>query len=647
MLFFDQLHKGDPQLRGLAWAITSGLAVLFAGLWYVQVVSARDFHEEQHNQSYRTIRLPSQRGKILDRNGLALADNRPSYNLSLYLEDEALREQFRHEYQRLRGTRPMPAAQKLALARAARYQVVSNAVLELARILQQPVGLSEAQFHRHYERSLALPLPILPSLTVTQIARFQECPSNPPGLDMDVQPTRVYPYGSTAAHVLGYLVRDSSSYEEEESFFNYRLPDYAGFSGLELSYNDELRGRAGAKSVLVNSLGYRQSERIWSPVAAGESVVLTLDVGLQQAAEKALHDVRSDGAETRGAVVVLDVRNGDILALCSAPRYDPNMFVRGWTMTERQHWTNELLGVQHNRAINGGYAPGSIFKIVTGLAALEAGWSPTNVVECPGYAQVGRRIIRCKAPGEHDFKSGFKRSCNRYFIECAINGAGADRILALAQRFHLGERTGVPLRSDSPGLLPTHSWQSFNKPDWRDGDTANLSIGQGELLVTPLQEAVMIGAVANGGKVFWPRLVQTVRPLDAPPEAAGQTVPAGRLRDTLPVSARNLQVIREAMLADVEETGGTGRGAAVLDFRVCGKTGTAEVKQGNTVVDRITWFASFGPFESPRYAVVVMVVSGGSGGGTCAPVAQKIYRELQRREHLPGASNPANMASLR
>ena len=157
----------------------------------------------------------------------------------------------------------------------------------------------------------------------------------------------------------------------------------------------------------------------------------------------------------------------------------------------------------------------------------------------------------------------------------------------------------------------------------------------------------MIGAVANGGKVFWPRLVQTVRPLDAPPEAAGQTVPAGRLRDTLPVSARNLQVIREAMLADVEETGGTGRGAAVLDFRVCGKTGTAEVKQGNTVVDRITWFASFGPFESPRYAVVVMVVSGGSGGGTCAPVAQKIYRELQRREHLPGASNPANMASLR
>lgn len=635
MLIFDQLHKGDTHLRVLALAVAAGFGVLLAGLWHVQVVSARDYHEEQQNQSYRTIRLPSIRGRILASEAgrlVDLAGNKSSYSLSLYLEDQALRDEFRRAYIRTVGRRPLKRGEKAVIERGIRYQVVSNQLQTLSRILQEPVTLSEARFHRHYQKNLALPLPVVWNLTPVQIARFQECPTNPPGVDMDIQQVRVYPRGSTAAHLLGYLVRDNSSYEEEESFFNYRMPDYAGFSGLELSFNEQLRGRAGAKSVLVNSLGYRQAERVWSPVAAGGTVILTLDLGLQEAAEKALHE--AGGADTRGAAVVVDVRNGDILALCSAPGYDPNMFIRGWTDAEHERWTNSALGVQLNRAVYGGYAPGSIFKIVTGLAALEAGWSPTNVVDCPGYAQVARRIIRCKAPGEHDFKSAFKKSCNKYFIDCGIHSAGVERVLSMAQKFHLGERTGVPLRSESPGLLPTRAWLQANQRDWRDGDTANLSIGQGDLLVTPLQEALMVAAVANGGRLYWPRLVRDAH--EAPEGGIVRGATPGRVRETLPVSARNLQIVREAMLADVEETGGTGREARIPGFQVCGKTGTAEIKQGGVVVDRITWFASYGPFDHPRYAVVVMVVSGGSGGGTCAPVARKIYTELQRQDRAAG-----------
>ena len=611
------------------------------------MVSARDYHEEQQNQSYRTIRLPSLRGRILawQNNHLAeLAANTPAYTLSLYLEDPALRTEFREAYFKAKGKRPLKRAEQAALEEKVRYQVVSNGLVQLSRLLEQPLSLSESFFRKHYNQSLALPLPVLNHLSVTQIARFEVCTTNAPGLDLDIRPTRVYPQGPLAAHLLGYLVRDNDSYEEEEAFFNYRLPDYAGYSGLELACNDTLRGRAGGKSVLVNSLGYRQSERVWSPVVAGQDVLLTLDLGLQRVVEQALHDV--GGEDTRGAVVVMDVRNGDLLAMCSSPAYDPNAFLRGWTPREQQRWTNETLGVQHNRAIYGGYAPGSIFKIITGLAALEAGWSPTNLVQCPGYALVGSRRIHCVAPGEHNFTSALKKSCNKYFIDCGIGVAGPERILALAQRFHLGERTGLPLRNDSPGLLPTRSWQVLNQPAWRDGDTANLSIGQGYLLVTPLQEALMISAVANGGKLFWPRLVLEARAPELHDGSLTRPLVPGRLRDTLPVSAQNLRLVQEAMRADVEEPGGTGHEARVPGYPLCGKTGTAEVKKGSVVVDRITWFASYGPFDEPRYAVVVMVVSGGSGGRTCAPVARKIYAALQQRDRLGRESNTPNMAGL-
>ncbi|MBI5387190.1 MAG: penicillin-binding protein 2 [Verrucomicrobia bacterium] len=640
MLVFDQLQKNDRVLRALAWGIAAGLAVLLVGLYYVQVISAQRFREEQKNQSFRTVRLPASRGKILDRRGVVLADNRPSYHVSLYLEDRAIREQFKARYRQAKGNRRLTRDQQAQLARASRYEVVSNLVAELSRVLREPLAVAEAPFTRHYERSLALPFPVLTDLNPQQIARFSESSAIPAGFDLEVRPIRWYPHQTTAAQLLGYLVRDEGSTDEEEMSFNYRLPDYTGIAGIEFAFNDDLKGKPGAKSVQVNNLGYRQSEIIWSPVESGQNVHLTIDLSIQKAAEVALSQALN---EARGAAVVMDVRNGDLLALASAPAFDPNVFIPSvsWSV-----WTNlndEKLRPLPHRAMYGTYPLGSIFKIVVGLAALEAGWDPTNIITSPGYAEVGQsrhRIEDLAPPGDYDFRRGFLRSCNKYFVDTGL-WVGLDRIVAMGQRFHFGEKTGIELRPESAGVLPTREWIRDNRGAWFDGDTANLSIGQGDVTVTPLQVACMVTAVANGGTVFTPRLVDRVEPPDAFDQRPRKAFAPGRIRSQIGVSAHSLSLLREAMLADVEDPEGTGHDAfhrgrhgppLLENFRVGAKTGTAEVKKGRITVDKITWFASYGPCESPRYAVVVMVESGGGGGTTCGRVAQKIYQAIQARE---------------
>ena len=234
----------------------------------------------------------------------------------------------------------------------------------LSATLQEPFSLSADQFRRHYTNQLPLPLPVFTGLNPTQIARFQER-GNPPGVDLDLQPSRVYPGGTLAAHLLGYLTSDNESSEGEESFFNFRLPDYRGRIGIEGAYDPELRGRAGAKSVLVNSLGYRQSETTWAEGEPGRNVVLTIDLAIQRACENALQNTPMFGYRVRGAVVVLDPNNGDLLAMVSAPAFDPNKFIPKITHEEYAKLTNEITRPQINRAMQENFAPGSIFKIVT------------------------------------------------------------------------------------------------------------------------------------------------------------------------------------------------------------------------------------------------------------------------------------------
>ncbi len=318
----------------------------------MQVVSAREYQSHLETQAYRTVRIPAVRGKILDREGRVLAENRACYNLSLYLDD--LRKQFDAGYNQLfkqaRAVQQQAiAAQEKKLGRSltkierkqfafstaqlnqlhaqARLSVADNLVAQMSQKMQQPLALDPKDFERAYETRLALPYPILQNLDDAQIARFEENFSGGFGADLELQPARFYPLGTTAAHLLGYVQKDDSSHARRRRlFFNYRLPDYRGVVGIEGGFDAELHGHAGEESVLVNNLGYRQSENILDAPEPGHNVVLTIDLDIQRAAEESI--VAHQGADARAAVVVMDVRSGDVLAMVSSPPIDPIYFVR-------------------------------------------------------------------------------------------------------------------------------------------------------------------------------------------------------------------------------------------------------------------------------------------------------------------------------
>jgi penicillin-binding protein 2 len=674
MLIFDQLKREDPPLRLVSLAMLAGLALLAGGLWWVQVVRRGYYQSHLETQSYRSIREPASRGKILDRNGVDLADNRPRYDVGLYLEE--LRKPFNAEYtaefsafraglKAQREAREKELGRKLTRVEArqfgysieqrekirqrAYYVAASNLVAQVSAKLGVSLTLDADQFIKHYLQTPYQPFPVLEDLTPAQIARFEEQFGGMPGIDLEEQSVRIYPLQNTAAHVLGYLRRNNDSVKGEESYYSYRLPDYRGLIGIEGGFDKELRGHAGGKSVLVNNLGYRQSENVWQPAIPGYNVMLTLDARIQQAAELALRG-GPDGANTRGAIVVMDTRNGDILALASSPTFNPNYFIQGFPPGQWDRLHNPELRPEINRATQENYQPGSIFKSVVGMAALENGFDPETIIHVPpnptnpGHGMYFNPAYRIRKqdtapPGEYNFVRAFKKSSNTFFIELGMQPGVLDRIVEIGRQLHLGESSDLPTRQETGGAFPT--LDSIHS-GWSPGDTANLSIGQARINATPLQIAVMISAIANNGTVFWPRLVQELRPQDPLSTDAPIQYAAGRVRDTLGVSTRTLRVLHTAMLADVEDGpnspggAGTGTAAAVPGFHIGGKTGTAQVWDAQNRLDHYnTWFASYGPWENPHYAVVVMVETPpheGSGGGTCAPLAHDVYETIQQIE---------------
>jgi penicillin-binding protein 2 len=660
MLVFDQLKKNDLQLQLLALGLFVGFAILLTGLWWVQIVNASNYRARVETQSYRTVRVPAVRGRILDRTGVALAENRPSYNVSLYLEE--LSPQFRAEYRAIRpkqvvtndlpfwkswlGLSPvvtqylrMSREQTDATIHAARHRVVQRVADQVATVLQVPLPVNPTNFQRHYAIARAMPFKLAENLTPELVARFEERSINSLGVDLEIEFARQYPLGTTAAHVLGYVRSETSSVEGEDSYYSYPLATYRGLVGIEGGFDKELRGMPGMKSVLVNNLGYRQTETIWEETVAGQNVVLTLDAEVQREVEKALR--QKIGVNGRGAVVVMDVHSGNILALASHPANDPNAFIRRFTPTELARWKDDSLGVQKNRATAEQYQPGSIFKTIIALAALESGISENRIVHVAshngrGAYFLGRSIINDTAPpGDYDLRRAIVRSSNSYFIDMGLQPGVFERVIELGKRLHLGERIGMPLRQEAAGNFP----KAGSERNWNSRFKANICIGQGEMDVTPLQMAVMTAALANGGKVLHPRIVDRLETqnlaLGIPStksllrQGTPVVFPPGRVRNQLGVSPRHLKILHEAMLAETEDTsdGATGQYARVEGLRICGKTGTAErIERGRT--RNATWFSSFAPYERPQFAVVVMVEDGESGGRTCAPIAGDVYRAL-------------------
>lgn len=663
MLIFDQFNRGERPLRWMAAVVGGGLLLLLLGLLRVQILGHRRFEQSLQTQSFQSVRVPALRGRILDRNGRELVGNAPRYRLDVYLE--ALSRDFGREYGRLRreivaargGTNAAPSGiwtrlmsklrreaprvlirpeENQLLWRQARYNVVSNVVARVAAKVGLPLTLTESELHRHWANNRALPLAVLRRLTPQQVALLTEQSWSIHGLSVELQAVRHYPHGSLAAHALGYLVRADDFEGEEGGSFDYRLRDYRGAAGLEAAFDVDLRGSPGSRSILVNSDGYRVGETLTSVPVPGRNLVTTLDLEVQKAAESALSTV---SGEERGAVVVLDVRNVDVLAMASAPAFDPGEWIDG---ISRARWTNYYDVPKRtpliNRATDGAYSPGSTFKIVTALAALENGLDPDRVqIVEPNPAKPGKglfqrgniRIEDTAPPGSYDFRRAFIRSSNAYFIHFGLE-AGYDRLLSTAHRFHFGEQTRIQLRptEERSGWMPSPAEARAER--WPLGRLANFSIGQ-EVTVTPLQLAVMVSAVANGGTVHYPRLVDRLESGDPLSDEAAHAVRPGQVRGLLGARPEHLARIRAAMRDDVLDPEGTGTTARVADYTVCGKTGTAEIK-GNGIKDKVTWFSSFAPFESPRYAVVVMVESGASGGDTCGPVARRIYEHLRARD---------------
>ena len=680
MFVFDQLRSRDIPIRVMTAFILCCMLLLTVGLWRLQVSAGNDYRDRQENQSIRAVRLPGTRGRILDRHQQPLAMNRLRFDVHMYIDE--LRSLFYTHYMRLKAGRRMSRPEQDELGRKARYQVVSNLTMQVSLLLGQPLILDREKFHTHYYKRRYTPMAVMQDLSTDQVAQFVEQvePHAVPGVDLSVNPVRTYPKGDMAFHTLGYLRRDDDpdSGRENPFRFRYRLPDYIGVDGLEGIYDGLLRGEAGAKTIRVNNISYRTSEEVWLWPESGYDIALSIDRDIQLAAEAALH---ANGPETRGAVVVMDPRTGDLLALVSLPGFDSNKFISGFSREEITRLNDERLNRWLNRATGSGgvaYPPGSIFKLISAVAYLEGGvLDPTEKVYNPGYFRDTRlypyyEVDDTAPPGDYDFIRAFKRSSNTYFIHYALKPDGrTDQwrqgkrvLLDWGNRFRLGQKTlttlpgnlASPIR-ESGGYFPARDNEFKKKKNhlgkpisWAAGDVANLCIGQGEITVTPLQMAVMTSAVANGGKVLQPRLVTRVDSRQAFGQAQNKVIPV-KVHDDLNLKPETVELLHRAMLADVADPDGSGRAARVPGLVIGGKTGTAQkmVPTGKfnprTGVrlfrtDHITWFVSFAPIDSPSHVVVVMVESGESGGSTCAPIAGRIYRairdlELERKKGGP------------
>lgn len=564
----------------LALVFTAGIAFLAVSLHRAQVERYAVFSRDQVRQSVRRVQVPGPRGRILDRNGVVLAENRASYCIAYYVEE---------------------------LRKRGRWQNTIDAVDadidRLAAVLGIPRVISKAAVASHVMQSLPMPLLAWRDVGQETLARWAEAVDAFPGVDVYVQPERYYPQGTVAAHVLGYVGRDRPHPLPGQKVHFY-LPEMIGKNGVERQYNAALTGMSGGQLIRVDARGYKHT--VWEGEAAvpGHDVSLTIDVTVQRALEAALRG-------WRGAGVVLDPRSGEVLALASAPVYNPNDFVPVMPAGLWKRLNADEGLPLYNRAVQGRYAPGSTFKPVTAMAALlQPGFDPEETHACDGVFVLGTMRLRCwntYGHGSVAMRKAIEQSCNSYFCHLGYT-VGYDALYAVAQRLGVGQATGIDLPSEARGLLPTPEWKEENMRDkWRPGDTCHISIGQGLLLTTPLQMALLTAVFANGGTLYRPHLVR------------GAGLPEKVREMGWPASA--VSVVRDGM-HDVAALG-TGRRVRVRGIEVAAKTGTAELDVGG-VRRKNTWVTAFAPFESPTVAVAVMVENGESGGLTVAPMVHDV-----------------------
>lgn len=587
------MTTGDPiilelkRIRVVLLVIVGLLLLLGTELYDLQVLRRHEFEESLHRQSLRRIRLPAPRGRILDRNAVCLADNQPCYCLAFYLED--LR-------QPGKGKNTVGELQKR--------------IGRLTKVMGRPSLITEEDIRQHIRKRLPLPLVAWRNLDPGALARLAESSEDMTGTDVYVEANRAYPKNEAAAHLLGYVGKADFT-DADLAAYQYTLPEMDGKMGLERQFDAALTGTAGRRLIRIDASGFKFAERVELEPRPGADVVLALDSRIQALAEVALKDVS-------GAVVVIDPNNGDVLAMASAPSFNPNRFV---PIVPSALWTElnaDPAKPMANRAAGEVYAPGSIFKPITALAALaKEAVSPSFSVDCPGYVMIGSKPMKCWNPNGHgvvNLRRALEQSCNAYFATIALR-CGPDAVVAEATEFGLGEKTGIELDHEARGVLPSPEWKrTVRKDGWRPGDTANMSIGQGALAVTPLQMAVVAATLANRGTVYRPRLVLSLKERDG---SVVTNFPPVRVR-ALSASPAAVDAVRQGMHDVLMAPTGTGKKALIPGVEMAGKTGTAEYGPKESR-KKHGWMILFAPYDKPTVAVAMVVDDAVSGGFTVGP----------------------------
>ena len=581
-------------LGGMQLAFAGGLA---ARMRYLQVDQADQFRLLAEENRINIRLLPPARGEIFDRNGITLAQNSPSYRITIVPEDAG---------------------------------DVGQVIAKLSRLIPLAPEDVERALTEMRRSPPFLPVTLADQIGWEDISKVAVNAPALPGITPEVGLTRVYPQQSAFAHVVGYVGPvsdyDLSKMESPEPIL--RIPRFQiGKVGFEAKREDALRGKAGAKRVEVNAMGRVMRELDRREGEPGADMQLTVNAELQSYVQARL------GTESAAAVII-DCEDGDIHAIASSPSFDPNLFVRGISVADYRMLTEDPYRPLANKAVQGTYPPGSTFKMVTALAALEEGLiGPDETVYCPGYLEVSGRRFHCWKRAGHghvDLNTSLKQSCDVYYYDLALK-VGIDKISDMANRLGLGVRHDLPMSAVASGLAPNREWkQRVHGQDWLIGDTANASIGQGYMLASPMQLAVMTARIASGRSIA-PRLLKSIDGVEQPNSEA----------EPLGLNENNLRTVRRGMFSVSNDRRGTGYRSRIIaeDMRMAGKSGTSQVRN-ITAAERaagvirnedLPWerrdhalYVCYAPYDNPRYAVSVVVEHGGGGSKAAAPIARDV-----------------------
>lgn len=587
----------------VAAIMLAGFSILAFKLWYEQIHFGERYRKSISRQSVRRIRLPGLRGRIFTSDYCLLADNAPSYNLVFYLQE---------------------------MRRSSRRSTISNIrniASKLAGELNRQDTLTNEKIKRHINVTPGLPLVIYRDLSEIELARAYQLMPQMPGIGVEVEPVRSYPECSLAALTVGFTRSQSADDAIDRGDYFYYRSDYKGMSGVERCFNETaghysvpgLDGRPGYELMQVDHLGYVNTRRLeYQAPVNGSNIVLTLDSRAQKLGEELMKG-------KRGALVMLNADTGEVLAMVSSPGMDLSRTTPIWKKEYYQELLNDPDKPMFDRAVNGAYMPGSIIKPLVALAALRNNWLPGRRIKCDGRSIIKGKRISCAnryGHGELDLASAIERSCNDYFIEMGMI-LGNEVLAEMYSDAGIGEFTGLETGGNT-GLNPR---RYFNHPrrKWQQYDTALVSIGQGLVLLSPLQAARYTAAIANGGKLMETHLLKEVY------DENGKLLFRNRPRVTthweLPEGA--LDLVRKGMYQVVNAPQGSGRSARSKKIVIYGKTGTAEVDTREGRINN-TWFTSFTSKNNHRYALTILVEEGRSGGRNCAPLAKEFFeRYLQ------------------